>query len=279
MLKNPLYSFFKSVSALQTTTLLVILVLSHASAADILMHCSFDKSLDADYAAGNKTGLSRTESYVPGKTGQAVQIDSADAELIYSAVDNLDKARGSIVLWVKCSWEEDSRTPHAFFWENGPRKAGLNSIWIWKYGSTLRFDVRDPQDRFVTTDITGWKPGEWHHIVATWDCHKGIALYIDGKCCAGGASDKSKPFIVYQWNTFPFRWFQIGGDSSGHPVDGLIDDLRIYDRPLSAEQIGRVFGDIYPVSPETDRLYYGTGSKSRIRWRLNCNVTNPAPWR
>ena len=508
MFKNSLCSLFPFVSTLRIATLFAIIALSHANAADILMHCPFDNALEAKYAAGRREGLARTEAYVPGKIGQAVHINSADAEIVYSPEGNIDKAKGSIELWVKCNWEPDSKTQHAFFWENGPRKAGFNCIWIWKYGNSIRFDVRDPKDSYATASIKDWKPGEWHHIVATWDCTKGIALYfdgelkrerkttwkaqnhgcihignrpvnkmpaqtaidelviyansltpdevklafagklerkptklkssgkkatakltgkpellfhlpfdgsskasvakgdakpqeeknlsykkglfgqaayfgkdsklrflekgnlikergtisfwfcpefsgqqthnekggefwrtlfregppanprvgsnetwiwlhgsrmrfdvadpednhlkysisrwkadewhyivctwdnqsghslyIDGERCAGGSSDKRKPFMVSSWETVPFKWFQIGGDASRHPADGLIDDLRIYDQPVSAAQAKAGFGDMYPVSPNADHIYYAVNSKNKLQWKLECNVT------
>ncbi|MDA3926973.1 MAG: LamG domain-containing protein [Kiritimatiellae bacterium] len=489
------------------TVLLTAIFALQLNAAEILMHCPFDGSLDATHASGEKSGLARSEKYVTGQKGQAVHIGKESEEVVYLNSGNLDKARGSIEIWVRPDWKPGAKTQHALFWGSGPRDIGSNCIWLWGYGTSIRFDVRDPKDSYVTANINGWQPGEWHHIVATWNCKKGLALYIDGtlarqreatwtprihgsfhignrpnskmpaqaafdelfiytepltadevklayagkltrtpvakqitttkalaprppklifhlpldgnanavvaggsalpkqekkityepglfgqaarftrgsqlrfvekgnlnkkrgtislwfrpkfsgqethnekgneiwrtlfregppppkrvgsneswlwfhgsrlrfdvadymdnhlrtsvsqwkkdewhhivctwdsqcghalyldgKLSAGG-SDSKKLFLTTQWETKLFDWFQIGGDSSGHPTDGLIEDLRIFDGPLTKEQIQIEFGNIYPVSPTANQMYFAVNQRSKLRWQLNCKVPEP----
>lgn len=83
--------------------------------------------------------------------------------------------------------------------------------------------------------------GEWHLIAATVDSQsRKVSLFVDGRLrgesrwTAGTLDDSDKADLV------------IGADSDetefGHTFRGLIHDVHLYPRALSAEEMGRVFG-------------------------------------
>lgn len=78
--------------------------------------------------------------------------------------------------------------------------------------------------------------GEWHHLVVTFDNETDTAtLYTDGEVDDSeyieGASLPSSTEKV-----------NVGGKSqSGYNVNGTIDDVRIFDRALSAKEIARLY--------------------------------------
>ena len=91
---------------------------------------------------------------------------------------------------------------------------------------------------------------QWYHLAASYDPESGIALYLDGKP-AGHCEVKGKaqfaPDIdlhigrnhkkmlpvdrVREWAKFPSWWAH----------DGMYDEIRIYDRALSSEQIRELY--------------------------------------
>ncbi|MCU0914138.1 MAG: LamG domain-containing protein [Planctomycetes bacterium] len=84
--------------------------------------------------------------------------------------------------------------------------------------------------------------GEWHHGVAQLPAGgviKDVLFYLDGKPLALFATigNGNNPF-----NTTPGIDFNIGrsGPLSGRYFQGQIDDVRVYDRLLSAEEIGQL---------------------------------------
>ncbi len=84
---------------------------------------------------------------------------------------------------------------------------------------------------------TAWvtiSTGSWHHIVGTYDKNAGsdqVKLYKDG--IEGGYPDTYTGSI--STNTEPLV---IGADSDGnYPFNGAIDEVRIYNRALSPEEI------------------------------------------
>jgi hypothetical protein len=94
----------------------------------------------------------------------------------------------------------------------------------------------DPKAPMVRVPKVGFKSGDWHHIVLTWknfDTGKPdavSALYIDGKLI-GEIKDRE---IAMNWNL----------DKAGIYVAvnyiGLLDELAIFNRPLTAEEVLRL---------------------------------------
>ena len=127
-----------------------------------------------------------------------------------------------------------------------------------------------------TTDIND---GNWHHIVATYESSTGtVKGYIDGSeeisFSTGGAS--SATFSVFD--------FCIGANKQGstvyNPLDGSIDQVRIYSKVLSSSEVTTLYGETassnitisdlvayYPMegtSLDQEGIYHGTDTKSLI---------------
>ena len=98
---------------------------------------------------------------------------------------------------------------------------------------------------------------KWKHIAATFDSEKGIYLYVNGKQTghlnATGKPawprkaqlrgmmnyERLKPSNIHrQHGTLP-GWFS---------VDGLVDEVKIYDRALSGKEITKAFKAVAPVN-------------------------------
>jgi len=85
------------------------------------------------------------------------------------------------------------------------------------------------------------KPGEWQHIAAVHDFGKGVTLYVSGKPVATrenslGVMGNSQPLCI--------GWEAWGGPSAaGENVGyyfGSIDEVTVWARPLSAEEIAQL---------------------------------------
>ncbi|MCP6719930.1 MAG: prepilin-type N-terminal cleavage/methylation domain-containing protein [Patescibacteria group bacterium] len=80
-----------------------------------------------------------------------------------------------------------------------------------------------------TTNING----AWHYVVGTYDSSIAV-LYVDGSAVA--SSTKSGSFSVFT----P----RIGGEGATENFNGRIDEVRIYNRALSAEEILNHYNDL-----------------------------------
>ncbi len=94
---------------------------------------------------------------------------------------------------------------------------------------------------------------KWVHIAGTYDPARGMAIYQDGKAVGelplqGTLSPAEREDLVIgraRDPILPAQWI--------HPkipvqysFDGILDDLRIYDRSLPAEEIAKAYSDVHP---------------------------------
>ena len=124
----------------------------------------------------------------------------------------------------------------------------------WRY-PFLSWLVRINTDSLVEIDVgheqnytpSGWnvpplQPDEWNFVALTYD-GRIKKLFLNGSLITSLASGSpnSQGAIRY----VPGRFILIGADESEAPVgdrfDGAIDDVRLYDRALSAEEVQGVF--------------------------------------
>lgn len=202
--------------------------------------CSFDGSLEPETAAGASMAMAREETFAEGHAGQALVVDGVQQAAAFLAAHNLPKDRGSCEFWIQPRWEPGDLARRGFVCdEEDGAKAGINTIWIWKIGGSLRFDVRDPEDSYITTGIADWKRGTWHHVVANWDCNQGTSLYVDGEL-------KGQRETTWTPRT-GLRFVAGRRQRNSEPAQAQLDELRIYARPLSADEVKAAYAGELPT--------------------------------
>jgi hypothetical protein len=231
----------------------------------------FRLPLDGDLAA--TTALGRREpsraqgiQWTDGMTGKAARF-GAGSRLAYSAAGNLRKDRGTIALWYRPDFPPQHEGRHAFFRENGPNEKGQNAMWLWLWNQVVRFDVREPGDKYLVRNVAAWQPGEWHFLAATWDARQGRTLYVDG-VAARAAGDSQSDFSTLSWETKSYDQFFVGSDGGRDAADGAIAEFKIYDGPLPAKEIAREFTRRFPVKPLVTNPYYLAGREATFTWQL-----------
>ncbi len=99
-------------------------------------------------------------------------------------------------------------------------------------GADLKFVITDGSSSLVYVANTYPSLNEWHHLMAMWDGttnNNGVKLYLDGNLFAQGTASGTE-----NANTDNLY---IGGKRRPYSFDGLIDNVRIYDRALSAKEV------------------------------------------
>ncbi|MGA8153610.1 MAG: LamG domain-containing protein [Terriglobales bacterium] len=96
---------------------------------------------------------------------------------------------------------------------------------------------------------------KWSHVAGTYDPAKGLTIYVDGKSVGelplqGALSPTEREDLVIgrvRDPILPAQWI--------HPkipvrysFDGILDELRIYDRSLTAEEIAQAYAEVHPPS-------------------------------
>ncbi|MFA5013808.1 MAG: LamG-like jellyroll fold domain-containing protein [Candidatus Paceibacterota bacterium] len=163
-------------------------------------------------------------------TDDYVQIDGSNVSTSNLAIT------GAITLsvWVKFN---DAGT-HAAITGRGRAFAGNgdNGYFITRYGgdNKIYFDTYSATTRDQFWSSSAITATGWHFVVATWNGTintNGKKIYIDGVLDNQGTSVIS---IIGQ----PNYYFRTGKESNGYyPLNGLIDDVRIYNAAMPTSQI------------------------------------------
>ena len=229
------------------------LVLS-AAEPGLLLHSSFDKySTIPDFAKNPKTQTTgiRPELQLRMYTGpkgknNAVLLNNEE-NIAYTHTDNFNFKQGTVSFWVKpVNWKMSARGKFQTFFElrSGDTKYRfiINKI---NSGDALNFLIRCNGKSYGTVfPNTGWQTGEWHKIDCTWNS-SGMKLYVDGKPPKSGSAqekifkeDPDFPESV-RWASMRLNFFR------GWKVDPdwqtAYDELKIYDRVLSPEEIRKEY--------------------------------------
>ncbi len=102
---------------------------------------------------------------------------------------------------------------------------GVGGTGSGNYGTNTNWDR-------VVSETNTWETGVWYHFVATWDGtidSNGMKMYINGVLDASHTAGQG----TIKTNSYDLR---ISGS-----IDGKFDDIRIYGRALSAEEVEELY--------------------------------------
>jgi hypothetical protein len=170
--------------------------------------------------------------FVPGKVGQAVELDGRRYVDLDIACSFREMHRFSFGAWVQLA-DRHGGTVVAKMEEDANHKGYGIHVDEGKVQVVLSGRLLD--DAMIIESEQTLEPGRWYHLFATYDGNKfasGLRLYIDGQLAKTRVlMDLLSNAIV---NDDPLR---IGSRGEEERFRGLIDDVRIYARDLSAEQV------------------------------------------
>ena len=170
-------------------------------------------------------------SFVPGKVGQAFSFNGTGSFVSIPDSPSLDEFTDSITieLWIKVKY------------------LAANSDWVgivtkgnagWRLMSTSGAKTIYFADPGISTDIVGTRDindGQWHHVAAVYN-GANLYLYVDGtldvsKSASGSISRGNHPvWLGYNLNE---------NNGVPYPFDGLLDEVSLYKRALSSDEIRR----------------------------------------
>ena len=182
-----------------------------------------------------------TPQFAPGKAGQALKSGATTSETVCFPTEGILSPKGGTVeMWVcPLDWTAAQEEFHVFF---DARGEGALYLYHYYQGPNLLMltceNANGPYTSAVT-NMAAWKPGEWHHIAGTW-CADGVMSYVDGK---PGTSSPTEGPLPKSFD----KLFRIGDDPwhIARKTSSLIQDVRIYDKPLSSAHIAAHFAGNY----------------------------------
>ncbi len=147
-------------------------------------------------------------------------------------------ATGSVTFWFNTT---QVATGGAAFWASpgfiGVESSGDGNDIFWGILNTLGELVFHVGDNPAVANAGVQNDGTWHHAALTRDSTTGaIEIYIDGVLVQSNTSDTGA-------KTTAFSSIARIEDTGGTPeeYDGLIEDIRLYDVVLTAEEIATMY--------------------------------------
>ena len=125
------------------------------------------------------------------------------------------------------------------------RRSGWSGIALaLDHDMPVAYNVFGPRD--LARSTTALKPGEWHHLAYVL---RGAVstLYLDGAVTATGDDPAT--------NRTPIQAFIGSLDGYTDMFHGAIDELRVYDRNFTAEEIAAVAAGKHPDDTEPLVIY------------------------
>ncbi|MDP3954318.1 MAG: LamG domain-containing protein [bacterium] len=180
---------------------------------------------------GILTTMDKNTDWVDGKVGGALDFDGTDDFVVVTDTSLAEDADYTFSVWVKT--EFNAGTQHFYTEGNSSNNTPFASVSNFSGvgGAGWRSDDNNLRTINGTTNIAD---NEWHHLVAIGSGGL-LRLYVDGEA-------EGTPLAIS--GTITLNNATIGRHSRPSNccyVDGQIDEVRVYNRALSADEIQRLY--------------------------------------
>jgi hypothetical protein len=128
----------------------------------------------------------------------------------------------------------------------------------------FRVDEAGSTDTYSIASASAFTATGWHSFAISWNDNSSLTtpvnLYIDGTLSSGTTSGTFANVGTFANN----EAFALGAESDGgNPFDGKIDDIRIYNRALSTDEVSKLYQTTAPAQPvDTSLVNYWTFDRS-----------------
>lgn len=196
---------------------------------------ALDRSGRGSY--GSLTNMSATSSWSNGATttGQALSFDGTD-DYVDTKIDDPLDLTGAMTISVWVFHRSNATTQHIISKNNNPNESPFQLALIastniirWYHANGVNSDLISSTD---TVSLNAW-----HHIVAVRTASQ-VTFYIDGVQDSAGWQSYNASYPAASAVSV-----KIGtrGDAGNAFFDGKIDELRIYNRALSSDEVSRLY--------------------------------------
>ncbi|MEX0735956.1 MAG: LamG-like jellyroll fold domain-containing protein [Bacteroidota bacterium] len=258
--------------------------------SDLAAHWALEGNL-SDGSENNNGAQGVGVSYATGVVGQGLQLSGGTGSFAYAS-DQVyyHITNPTVQAWIKPSSVSTAMTV-----------ISEDIQGAWADGRGFFMDVNGGKARFVIGNAAGWKvatgatslqAGVWYHVAGVYD-GTSLIMYlngqVDGSNSVGAVTISYNPITTAGPN--PSTYY-IGinhnannsapthPDDLAYPFHGVIDEVRMYNRPLSASEIQQYYNETAPpatitvASPNGGESFSGGGQTS-ILWSsqsVNQNV-------
>lgn len=199
--------------------------------SSLIAHYTFDDTTNDSAGSNNGTAVGGP-TYTAGKVGRAIQLDGGDDKVSFNAFNV--PSSFTISTWISPG-SSQSRD-----WSQILGEVNTGSGLHFKRGANKISYYFSGSDHLTNGSLN---TDQWNHVVLVQNSGN-YTFYINGNLDASGTGGVSfSPYII-------------GHNQWGETFAGLIDDMRVYNRPLDAGEISQLYnlgsGGSVQVPPTPD---------------------------
>ena len=200
--------------------------LAEGATPNLNLHLTLDNSVADSSGLNNNAQWTGAASYTPGRSGQAIQLDGTSTGG-YPFIRHSSTLDGMSQLTI-CLWARKNTVDAGgiLLLKHITYNLNISNNRLQAYlmdDLPTRYDLYTPTGSMADTN--------WHHLALTHDGTM-LRLYIDGVQRAS-----LQPASLLKVETNPDREVFVGKDPWGNTFNGVIDDVRLYDRALSSSEL------------------------------------------
>ena len=186
--------------------------------------------------AGNDGTIAGSKKWQDGKFGNALEFDGQGVYVEVQANDTIILEELTIVAWANLKPSKGARWQSIMMRGQNPRNYLLA---VDKDTQTLQLSITKgaPGAWGGTKGGPVLTDGNWHHLAGVFGKDEGFVIYTDGQ--EVGKQAYVKPSL----DANPSRMRIGDGSNGGHQCEGLLDEVALFNVPLSQEDIKTVMED------------------------------------
>jgi hypothetical protein len=192
---------------------------------DYLNYWKFEGDVGGGTISGNP-------NFGNGISGQAMEFDGVDDSINFGEIPGIVQTDALTVLfWIKSTTDGSSKIPLGIGSPNG-----CMGSWDFttSYNGRTYFEIIADECGRANFISSNAYDGTWHQIVGSYDGSK-VKLYLDGTLQDEGETTGLIKPMPYG------KTFQIGSLQGYTYFDGSIDEVLIYNRALTPEEINNIY--------------------------------------
>jgi len=223
---------------------LVFCSLSYGADKSLILYLNFDEG-DGKVVADQSTNKNRGEifgntKWVNGKYGKCIEFTSGSYVEV-KEIPSYDFSEAvSLMAWVNTNnvttW---ARIIDKSQWQDNGWDLALSQV---TRAPLFEFFVNNTTSQALAN--TRVDDGKWHFVAGTFG-RKILRIYVDG---AKENEVSSTGSVNIKTNDWPIRIGVEANNSKGQPYVGMIDEVAIFNRELSPDEIQNIYQNGIPIS-------------------------------
>ncbi|MEA3283115.1 MAG: DUF2341 domain-containing protein [Euryarchaeota archaeon] len=194
----------------------------------LLMHLDEMSEIIVDYSGAGNNGTNNGAEYgAPGKINTSLSFNGSDSVNVSSSSSlNMGGSDFTIEVWAKTdsTWSAERLLVKHGIGETGTYQLTTENSENFK----VNFYGMSSSDGCLCN--VDWTDGQWHHLVGVFDNSANyLCTYYDGKLCAATPETNAPDSVD--------GLLHIGSGGTEKFFDGELDEVAVYNRSLSADEI------------------------------------------